>query len=86
MLHKGHHIERPLSLVYPLEIKGLIATEEATLQLTPGRQQAEGPRSIRQAAETAREKIRLMAADEDDDCTLASSISHLKLRHCFSKN
>ena len=67
LLHKSHHIERPVSLVCPLEIKGPVATEDATLQLTPGSQQAEAPRRRRQAAETAREKIRLIAADEDDD-------------------
>ena len=66
LLHKGHHIERPLSLVCPLEIKGPVATEE-TLQLTPGIQQAEGSRSRRQAAEIAKEKIRLIATYEDDD-------------------
>ena len=67
LLHKGHHIERPLSLVCPLEIKGPVATEDATLQLTPGNQQAEGSRRRRQAAVAAKEKIRLIAADEDDD-------------------
>ena len=67
LLHKGHHIERPLSLLCPLEIKGPVATEDGTLQLTPGIQQAEGSRSRRQAAETAKEKIRLIATDEDDD-------------------
>ena len=36
LLHKGNHIERPLSLVCPLEIKGLVATEDGTLQLTQG--------------------------------------------------
>ena len=86
LLHKGHHIERPLSLVCRLEIKGPVATEDATLQLTPGSQKAEAPRSRRQAAETAREKIRLIAADEDDDWTLSSSSSHFKLRLCFGKN
>ena len=67
LLHKGHHIERPLSLVCPLEIKGPVATEDGTLQLTPGIPQAEGSWSTRQTAETAMEKIRLIATDEDDD-------------------
>ena len=67
LLHKGHHIERPLSLVWPMEIKGPLATEDGTLQLTPGIQQADGSRSRRQAAETAKEKIPLIATDEDDD-------------------
>ena len=67
MLHEGHHIERPLSLVCPLEIKGPVATEEAPLQLTPGSQQTERFRIRRQAAETAKEKIRLITTDDDDD-------------------
>ena len=67
LLHKGHHIERPLSLVCPLEIKGPVAIEDGTLQLTPGIPQAEGSWSTRQTAETAMEKIRLIATDEDDD-------------------
>ena len=50
----------------PLEIKGPVATER-TLQLTPGIQQAEGSRIRRQAAEIAKEKIRLIATNEDDD-------------------
>ena len=41
----------------PLEIKGLVATENGTLHPTLGMQQAEGSRSGRQAAETAKEKI-----------------------------
>ena len=57
LLHKGHHIERPLSLVCPLEIKGPVATEDGTLQLKQGIPQAEGSRSRRQAAETTMEKI-----------------------------
>lgn len=67
LLHKGYHIERPLSLVCPLEIKGLVATEDRTLQQTPGTRQAEGSRSGRQAAEPAKEKTRLIITDEDDD-------------------
>lgn len=67
LLHKGHHIERPLSLVCLLEIKGPVAIEDGTLQPTPELQQAERCRSRRQPAETAREKIRLIAADDDDD-------------------
>ena len=67
LLHKGHHIERPLTLVCPLEIKGPVATEDAPLQLTPGSQQTERFRIRRQAAETAKEKIRLITADDDDD-------------------
>ena len=64
LLHKGHHIERPLSLVCPLEIKGPVATEDAPLQLTPRSQQTERSRSGRQAVETAKEKIQLITADE----------------------
>ena len=67
LLHKGHHIERPLSSVCPLEIKGPVATEDAPLQLMPGSQQTEPFRIRRQAAETAKEKIRLITANDDDD-------------------
>ena len=67
LLHKGHHIERPQSLVCPLEIKGPVATEDVPLQLTPGSQQTERFRIRRQAAETAKEKIRLITTDDDDD-------------------
>ena len=67
LLHKGHYIERPLSLVCPLEVKGPVATEDGTLQLMPRIQQADRSRSRRQAAETAKERIRLIANDEDDD-------------------
>ena len=67
LLHKGHYIERSLSLLCLLEIKGLVATENGILQLTLGTQQAEESRSRRQATETAKEKIRLIATDEDDD-------------------
>ena len=67
LLHKGHHIERPLSLVCPLEVKGPVATEDGTLQLMPGIQQADRSRSRRRAAETAKERIRLIANNEDDD-------------------
>ena len=79
LLHKGHHIERPLSLVCPLEIKGTVATEDAPLQLMPGSQQTERFRIRGQAAETAKEKIRLITADDDNDWTRSSSISHLSL-------
>ena len=65
--HKGHYIERPLSLVCPLEIKGPVTTEDTPLQLTPGSQQTERFRIRRQAAETAKEKIRLITTDDDDD-------------------
>ena len=67
LLHKGHHIERPLTLVCPLEIKGPVATEDAPLQLTPGSQQTERFRFRRQAAENAKEKIRLIITDDDND-------------------
>ena len=67
LLHKGHHIERPLTLVCPLEIKGPVATEDTPLQLTPGSPQTERFRFRRQAAETAKEKIRLITTDDDND-------------------
>ena len=87
LLHKGQHIERPPSLVCPLEIKGPVATEDGTLQLMPGIQQADRSRSRWRAAETAKERIRLIATDDDDDdCTLSISIKHFELGHCFGKN
>ena len=67
LLHKGHHIERPLSLVCPLEIKGPVATGNVSLQQAARSQQTESSRSRRQAAEIAKVKIRVIAADEDDD-------------------
>ena len=67
LLHKGHHIESSLSLVCPLEIKGPVATEDGKMQRMLGIQQAEGSRSRRQAAQSANEKIRQIATDEDDD-------------------
>lgn len=67
LLLKVHHNESPLSLVCPLEIKGPVATEDGKMQRILGIQQAEGSRSRRQAAQSAKEKIRQIAIEEDDD-------------------
>ena len=67
LLHKGHHIERPLSLVCLLEIKGPVTTGNVSLQQVARSQQTKSSRSRRQAAEIAKEKIRVIAADEDYD-------------------
>ena len=65
MLHKGHQIDRPLNLVCPLEIRQAVASDKGvpTAQSLP----PERTRIRRQAAETARQKIRQVIADEEDD-------------------
>ena len=61
LLHKGHNIQRPLTLVCPLEIKAVEAVQEE-----PVRNESEQrPRSTRKAAEQARERIRLVANQVD---------------------
>ena len=66
--HKGHQIERPLSLVCPLEIRRSSSDEEESpSQPTPVIQPQGGARNKRQTAETAREKIKLIAEDKNDD-------------------
>ena len=64
LLHKAHHIDRPLNLVCPLEIKGMVASVREVPKAP--NQPAEWTRVRRQAAETAREKICRVVADEDD--------------------
>ena len=64
MLHKGHHIERPLNLVCSLELKGPFKSQDketATTTTESGRE----TRSRRRAAEDARQKIRQLAEDEE---------------------
>ena len=65
MLHKGHHIDRPLSLVCALEIRQAVASDKGvpTVQSQP----PERTRIRRQAAETAKEEIRQVMANEEDD-------------------
>ena len=65
LLHKGHHIDRPLNLVFPLEITQAVASDKGvpTVQSQP----PERTRIRRQAAETANEKIRQVIANEEDD-------------------
>ena len=61
LLHKGHHIQRPLTLVCPLEIKAVEVVQHEQGQKEPELR----ARSTRRAAEIARERIRL-AANQDD--------------------
>ena len=66
--HKGHQIERLLSLVCPLEIRRSSSDEDKSpSQPSPVIQPQGGARNKRQAAETAREKIKLIAEDKNDD-------------------
>ncbi len=61
LLHKGHHIQRPLTLVCPLEIKAVEVVQQEQRQKEPELR----ARSTRRAAEIARERIRF-AANQDD--------------------
>ena len=65
LLHKGHHIDRPLNLVYPLEIRQAVASDKGVP--TAQSQPPERTRIRRQAAETAKEKIHQVIANEEDD-------------------
>ncbi|XP_068690431.1 uncharacterized protein [Montipora foliosa] len=65
LLHKGHHIDRPLNLVCPLEIRQAVASDKGVP--TAQSQPPERTRIRRQAAETAKEKIRQVIANEEDD-------------------
>ena len=66
--HKGHQIERPLSLVCPLEIRRSPSDEEESLSQPTTVIQPQGrARNKRQAAETVREKIKLIAKDKNDN-------------------
>lgn len=68
LLHKGHHIERPLSLVCPLEIRSLVENADETISQPTSLSQELDDRSRcrRRAAENARERIRLVIDDEDE--------------------
>ena len=68
LLHKGHHIDRPLNLVYPLKIRQAVTSDIRVS--TAQSQLPERTRIRRQAAETAKEKIRQVIASEEDDWTL----------------
>ena len=57
LLHKGHHIERPLNLVCSLELKCQMEPQEAQRATTSTESEKES-RNRRRAAEDAREKIR----------------------------
>ena len=61
LLHKGHHIDRPLNLVCPLEIRQAVLSDKGVP--TAQSQPPERTRIRRQAAETAKEKIRQVIAN-----------------------
>ena len=65
LLHKGHHIDRPLNLVCSLEIRQAVASDKGVP--TAQSQPPERTRIRRQAAETAKEEIRQVIANEEDD-------------------
>ena len=58
--HKGQIIERPFTLVCPLEIKGSAVTDAA-----PTAETQELRRSTRRAAQDARVRLQLLSQDED---------------------
>ena len=62
LFHKGHHIERPLTLTCPLEAKNGTVVNEVEDASMP--QQLRAP-SVREAAKLARVKISLVAEDDD---------------------
>ena len=64
ILHKGHHLERPLSLVCPLEIKA--ATQTAPNDELPSQQPTQR-RSARQAAQNAKQINKTVLEDEELD-------------------
>ena len=64
LLHKGHHIDRPLNLVWPSEIRQAAASDKGVP--TAQSQLPERTRIRRQAAETAKEKICQVIANEED--------------------
>ena len=68
MLDKGHYIERPVNLEWPLKIRQAVTSDigVSTAQSQP----PERTRIRSQAAETAKDKIRQVIASEEDDCTL----------------
>ena len=62
LLHKGHLIERPLSLVCQLEIKGTSVDAE----VKKASENKELRRSTRQAAKDATERVRLLLKNDDN--------------------
>ena len=65
LIHKGHHIDRPLNLECPLEIKEAVASDKEVP--TAQDQPDESTRIRRQAAEKAKETIRQVIMDEECD-------------------
>ena len=68
LLHKGHHIDKPLNLVCPLEIRQAVTSDKGVS--TAQSQPPVRTRIRRQAAETAKDRIREVIANEEDDWTL----------------
>ena len=64
LLHKGHHIDRPLNLEWPSEIRQAAASDKGVP--TAQSQRPERTRIRRQAAETAKEKIGQVITNEED--------------------
>ena len=64
LLDKGHHIERPVNLEWPLKIRQAVTSDigVSTAQSQP----PERTRIRSQAAETAKDKIRQVIASEED--------------------
>ena len=67
MLHKGHHIERPLQLVCSLELKGPVESDEESHPKTTSSEDRKDKKTKRRAAEDARAKIRQIAEEEEID-------------------
>ena len=65
LLHKGHHIDRPLNLVCSLEIRQAVASDKGVP--TAQSQPPERTRIRRQASKPAKEKIRQVIANDADD-------------------
>ena len=71
LLDKGHHIERPVNLEWPLKIRQAVTSDigVSTAQSQP----PERTRIRSQAAETAKDKIRQVIASEEDMIELCYS-------------
>ena len=63
LLHKGHHIDRPLNLVCPFEIRQAVASDKGV----PTAQSQAPERTRRKAAKPAKEKICQVIANDADD-------------------
>ena len=64
LLHKGNHIERPIQLVCPLEIRSVEKENPNEASPKEGVDTSLGSRERRQAARDAETKIRLCLQDD----------------------